>query len=302
MYTDPKNTGNHAASISDHIKSIPQYVLPQHQLSKLMHTITRSRNPRLKNFLISNIIKLYNIDMSLALEEKPEAYETFNAFFTRELKPSVRPIATGAEDIACPVDGTVSQLGVIHDGEIFQAKGKSFTTKQLIGGNDAVAQQFKNGCFATIYLSPKDYHRIHSPLDAKLIGMSHIPGKLFSVNPATTRTVNGLFARNERVSSIFETPVGLMAVVMVGAIFVSSVDTVWSGTVVPPYAKTVRHWQYTEDENRFTANKGDELGRFNMGSTVVLLFQEGSVNFSPTLSNGSTVKMGEKIGNFYHIV
>jgi len=283
-------------SLYDYLKSIPQHVLPQHSLSKLMHAITRSRNPALKNFLINKIIKLYNVDMSLAREEQAEAYATFNAFFTRELKPSVRPIADKAEDIACPVDGTVSQSGTIHDGDIFQAKNKKFTVQQLLATSDSICDQFSNGSFATIYLSPRDYHRIHCPLDAKLLEMSHIPGRLFSVNPATTRTVNELFARNERVSAIFETPAGLMAVVMVGAIFVSSIDTVWSGTVVPPYAKSIRHWKYAEDAQRFIANKGDELGRFNMGSTVVLLFQQGKVNLSPILTNGKTVKMGEKIG------
>ncbi len=232
--------------------------------------------------------------MDEALEQDINAYKSFNDFFTRELKPGVRPLSTERNAIVCPADGAVSQAGNITDGKIFQAKGKSFTAIDLLGGDAARAEPFNNGVFSTIYLSPKDYHRLHMPLTGTLREMVHVPGRLFSVNTRTTNSVPGLFARNERVCCLFDTEAGPMALILVGAIFVSSVETVWHGVVTPPSISTVKSWQY--QDNAPTLKIGEEMGRFNMGSTIIVLFGKDKAKWDAEFKADKTVKLGELIG------
>ncbi len=232
--------------------------------------------------------------MSEALEQDINAFKSFNHFFTRELNPDVRPLTTERNAIASPADGVVSQAGNITNGKIFQAKGKSYTATDLLGGSVERAEPFNNGVFTTIYLSPKDYHRLHMPLTGTLREMVHIPGRLFSVNTATTNSVPGLFARNERVVALFDTDAGPMALVLVGAIFVSSIETVWHGVVTPPSVSTVQSWQY--QENAPTLKIGEEMGRFNMGSTIIVLFGKDKAQWDSALIAEKAVKLGEQIG------
>lgn len=281
-------------NFADALKVLPQYGLPQHTLSKLMSHITHSENKALKNWCINTVIKHYGVNMAEALEENPASFKSFNHFFTRELKPEVRPLTKETKAVACPADGAVSQAGTITDGNIFQAKGMSFTTVDLLGGDAERAKPFENGLFATIYLSPKDYHRLHMPLTGTLKEMVHIPGKLFSVNTATTRSVPGLFARNERVAAIFETEAGPMALVLVGAIFVSSIETVWHGVVTPPTIDTVRVWNYADEP--VVLGKGDEMGRFNMGSTIIVLFGNNKVQWANEIKADQSVRLGSMMG------
>jgi phosphatidylserine decarboxylase len=281
-------------NFTDAIKVLPQYALPQHTLSKLMSYITHSENKALKNWCINTVIKHYGVNMAEALEENPEVFKSFNHFFTRELKPEVRLLTTEENAIACPADGSVSQAGNITDGDIFQAKGMSFSTVDLLGGDFERAKPFADGVFATIYLSPKDYHRLHMPLTGTLREMVHIPGKLFSVNTTTTRSVPGLFARNERVAAIFDTETGPMALVLVGAIFVSSIETVWYGVVTPPTAPSVQTWHY--DDKPITLKKGEEMGRFNMGSTIIILFGKDKVQWESEFKADQLVNLGEMMG------
>ncbi|MDH5547235.1 MAG: archaetidylserine decarboxylase [Gammaproteobacteria bacterium] len=281
------------ASLADYFKAIPQYVLPHQLLSGVMHRLTRSRSKWFKNWLIGFVVKNYHVDMRDAQEENPLSYETFNHFFTRALKPSARPLCEGETNVACPVDGTVSQAGKIEHGKIFQAKGRSYTLLELLGGDKSLCEPFKDGSFATIYLSPRDYHRIHTPLAGELKHMVHVPGRLFSVSPATTRAVPSLFARNERVVSIFETCYGPMAVILVGAIFVSSMETVWAGTITPPYGSRVVTTNYAPGSQ--TLARGDELGRFNMGSTVIVLFGQNKVEWVKNILPGGSVQMGQHL-------
>ena len=281
-------------NFNDTLKVLPQYILPQHTLSKLMSYITHSENAALKNWCINTVIKHYGVKMAEALEENPQAFKSFNHFFTRELKPGIRPLPADKNAIVCPADGTVSQAGNITDGRIFQAKGMSFSAVDLLGGDTERAKPFEDGIFTTIYLSPKDYHRLHMPLSGTLKEMVHIPGKLFSVNTATTRSVPGLFARNERVAAIFDTEAGPMALVLVGAIFVSSIETVWHGVVTPPTAPSVQTWHY--DQKPITLKQGDEMGRFNMGSTIIVLFTKEKVKWLGNLKAEQPVRLNEKMG------
>jgi phosphatidylserine decarboxylase len=281
-------------TLKDALIALPQTILPQHGLSQLMSKLTHSENPTVKNLLIQQVIKLYGVNMDEALQENANAFKSFNDFFTRQLKPEARPIANEIGGIICPADGEVSQTGDIDGNTIMQAKGKSFSVVDLLGGDEQRAKAFRNGVFTTIYLSPKDYHRLHMPVAGKLTEMVHIPGRLFSVNAATTRSVNNLFAINERVAAMFDTEIGPMALVLVGAIFVSSIETVWHGVVTPPTGNTVRSWHYPH-ENVILA-KGEELGRFNMGSTIIVLFGTNKMQFSQGLNAGTPVKLGELIG------
>jgi phosphatidylserine decarboxylase len=281
-------------TIKDTLTTLPQYLLPHHAMSGLMSKLTHCENKTWKNLFIREIIKHYGVNMDEALQPDINAYKSFNHFFTRELKPGVRPLADEQGAIASPADGVVSQAGNITDGNIFQAKGKSFTAIDLLGGSAERAEPFNNGVFSTIYLSPKDYHRLHMPLTGTLREMVHVPGRLFSVNTATTRSVPGLFARNERVVAIFDTEAGPMALVLVGAIFVSSVETVWHGVVTPPTVSTVKTWQY--QDNAPILQKGEEMGRFNMGSTIIVLFGKDAVQWAEDFSAEKPVKLGEKVG------
>ena len=275
---------------------LPQYVLPHHFLSGLMSKLTHCQNPAWKNLFIKLIIRLYGVDMNEAKFQNLDHYSSFNDFFTRELKDGARPIAPALDALACPADGVVSQAGPIEDGRIFQAKGHGYTALELLGGDAERAQAFKNGSFATIYLSPKDYHRLHMPLTGTLREMVHIPGRLFSVNAATVDGVPNLFARNERVACIFDTEAGPMALVLVGAIFVSSVETVGHGVVTPPSIEEPRTWHYQADAP--VLEKGAEMGRFNMGSTIIVLFGQNQTAWNDDFVAGKPVKLGENIGRY----
>lgn len=242
---------------------------------------------------INWFIKRYGIDMSEALDSDPRAYKTFNDFFTRELKPGLRPITDS--DLVLPVDGCISQQGPVKDGRIFQAKGHEFSTLELLGGDPERAKPFEKGDFSTIYLAPKDYHRIHMPMKGTLREMVYIPGELFSVNPLTAANVPRLFARNERVAAIFDTDYGPMALVLVGATIVASIETVWAGTVTPPAGKKVVSWDYPgEGEDAIVLEKGQEMGRFKLGSTVVAVFGDGMLEkFADELHPTSVTRMGQ---------
>jgi phosphatidylserine decarboxylase len=285
----------------DHLLSAVQYPLPHHALSRLMFRLLRIRTPWLKDLQIRTIAKLYGVDVSEAAAPVPSGYATFNEFFVRTLKEGARPIASGPGEVACPVDGAVSQAGRIEDGRIFQAKGRSYTVEELLASDASPgenrASPFRDGSFATLYLSPKDYHRVHMPLAGELREMVHVPGRLFSVNPGTTRTVPKLFARNERVVCLFETAVGPMAVVLVGAIFVAAMETVWAGLVTPPAGRRVTVRRYGPGSDmEVSLGHGEEMGRFNMGSTVIVLFGAGAVEWAEGIVPGAGVRMGEVLG------
>ena len=282
------------ARLGDWLKSAWQYPLPQHAVSRFTHWLTRRERPGLKNWMIRAFIRRFDVDMSEAAQPDPGSYPTFNAFFTRALRTGARRVAAEPDAIACPADGTLSQRGDIAAGVVFQAKGRNFSTHELLGGDPTLAAHFHGGTFATLYLSPKDYHRVHMPFDGTLRRMLHVPGRLFSVNPRTTRAVPRLFARNERVAMIFDTVAGPMALVMVGALNVGSIETVWAGEITPPRGYVLRSWDYLDDKLTFA--KGAELGRFNMGSTVILLFTLGKVRWESSLIPDSAVRMGRRIG------
>ncbi|MGV6825862.1 MAG: archaetidylserine decarboxylase [bacterium] len=269
-------------------------ILPQHFLSSLMYRVARSEWPPLKNFLIHFVVAKFKVDLFEAKNPETESYASFNAFFTRELRADARTICTGSREIACPVDGTVSQAGNIIDGRLMQAKGHDFSLNALLGDNLELASHFSGGQFATIYLSPRDYHRIHMPLDGKLREMLFVPGKLFSVSDATTQLVPELFAINERTICLFDTAAGPMAVILVGAIFVGSMETVWEGEVGAD-STDITLWDYTHHEP-IILSKGDELGRFNMGSTVIILMPKGASQWDESVVPGAQARVGESIG------
>ncbi|MDY6981266.1 MAG: archaetidylserine decarboxylase [Pseudomonadota bacterium] len=271
-----------------------QYALPHHLLSHLMWRLTRIRIGWLKNFFIRRFIRLFRVDMNEAEQPEPTAYPDFNHFFTRALAADARPLAVGNGNIICPVDGTVSQLGRLEYETLFQAKGHRYSLSQLLADHSEAVQTFQDGHFATLYLSPRDYHRIHMPLAGTLREMIYVPGRLFSVNPTTVSRVPNLFARNERVVCLFDTDAGPMAMILVGAIFVASIDTIWHGTVTPPRGKTVQHWDYRQHPVHL--QQGEEMGRFNMGSTVILLFGKDAVTFSDQLTAEGHVQMGQLLG------
>jgi len=270
-----------------------QYLLPHHLLARPVYGLTRVRWRPLKDLLIRVFARHFRVDLREALSPDPASYAHFNAFFTRELRPGARPIAGPESALISPADGVLSQVGDIGDGRIFQAKGRDYALLELLGGDGERAASFQGGRFATIYLSPRDYHRVHMPLAGRLREMVHVPGRLFSVNPVTTRLVPRLFARNERVLCLFEGPVGPMAVILVGAIFVGGIETVWHGEVTPrrDLLTAVRY-----DEPAVRLDKGAELGRFNMGSTVILLFPPGKVSWDAHRLPGSKVRMGDRLG------
>jgi len=281
------------ASLLDYLKTWPLFILPQHFLSSLMHRFMRIKQPGIKNLQISQFVKLFKVNMDEAAQQDINSFVDFNHFFTRELKAQVRVDNTSNNELCCPVDGAVSELGNIEDEQLFQAKGHYFHLNELLAGDQTLADTFRNGKFATIYLSPKDYHRIHMPIDGTLKEMIHVPGQLFGVNKASVKAIPRLFARNERVINLFETPAGTMALIEVGAIFVSSIETTWHGVVTPPRSKQVQRWQY---QNEVVINKAQEMGRFNMGSTVVLLFSENSVEWNSELQAETPVQLGQLLG------
>ncbi len=279
---------------------VTQYPVPHHFCSKGMHALTRCRIKPLKNFLIKKAIKILKIDMSIAEHADLDAYENFNAFFTRTLKAGARPFPEKPNELGCPVDGAISQIGKIAGGKIFQAKKFDFDLTTLLGGCETRADSFKDGLFATIYLSPRDYHRIHMPIKGELLEMVHIPGRLFSVSPRTTENIPGLFARNERVVALFATEHGPMAMVLVGAIFVGSIDTVWAGNIAPRKGHLVRVWDYRNQHKNvkpIILEKGEEMGRFNMGSTVILLFGQDAITWHEGVKAGDSIKMGQLLAS-----
>lgn len=278
-------------TLFDALKVAGQYCLPKHALSRLVGKLAAAEAGAVTTRLITLFIKRFGIDMSEAQFEEAAAYRTFNAFFTRRLKPGLRPIIDDPMMAALPVDGTVSQLGDIQHGRLIQAKGHDFSARELLGGDAALAAPFQGGKFATIYLSPKDYHRIHMPLDGVLESMVYIPGDLFSVNGLTATHVPNLFARNERVACIFRTEFGPMALVLVGATIVASIETQWAGTVTPPAGQKVVRWDYQGDQ-AITLKKGEEMGLFKLGSTVVCLFAPNSLEFQAHLVPGEMTRMG----------
>jgi len=276
----------------DRVLTLPQYLLPQHSLSVLMHRLTQSQVGWFKNAFIRFICWWFKVEISEAASPHLQDYPSFNAFFTRPLRTGIRPIAEGEDVLVSPVDGALSQLGPVTDGRIIQAKGRDYTVEELLGGDTALAEKFADGQFATIYLSPRDYHRIHMPLTGTLSSMRYVPGKLFSVNPRTARAVPRLFARNERVITVFDTAYGPLVQVLVGAIFVGSMETVWAGKITPPYGDAVQEWRYA-DEQAVRLTKGMEMGRFNMGSTVILLLPPGMSAFRSEWRAGDIIKLGQ---------
>ncbi|MBN3791097.1 archaetidylserine decarboxylase [Burkholderia sp. Ac-20353] len=270
-----------------------QHLLPKLLITRLLGFLARQRAGALTRWAIRRFIARYNVNMAEAAQTEPGAYATFNDFFTRALRPGARPLATAR--LVCPVDGAISQFGRIERDQIFQAKGKSFSSSALLAGNQELASQFDDGLFATLYLSPRDYHRIHMPCDGRLVSMSYVPGELYSVNPATARGVDALFARNERVVCHFDSPQGPFALVLVGATIVGSMATAWHGVVNPPRSPSVRHWDY-RDRN-IILKQGEEMGRFLLGSTVVLLFPQGPLQFNPDWAPTRAVCLGEAMAD-----
>jgi phosphatidylserine decarboxylase len=266
-----------------------QHALPKLLLTRAAGRAARARGGALTTAVIRWFIKRYGVNMAEAADPRPEAYPTFNEFFTRALKADARPLAQA--DLLCPVDGAISQCGAIEGDQIFQAKGHHYSTTALVGGDAALAAHFHGGHYATLYLSPKDYHRIHMPCAGRLLRMIHVPGDLFSVNPATARGVSGLFARNERVVCVFDGVRGPWVLVLVGATIVGSMATVWHGVVNPPRPGMLREWGYLD--RHIELAQGAEMGRFLLGSTVVLLFPQGPLRFNPAWRPGGAIRMGE---------
>jgi phosphatidylserine decarboxylase len=281
---------------------LPQYILPKRLITERAGAIASAAAGSLTTAMIRTFVNRYGVDMSEAADPDITHYPTFNEFFTRALKPGARPLATA--DLVCPVDGAISQFGAMEGDQIFQAKGHHFLTTELVGGNEDLATQFDHGSFATLYLSPKDYHRIHMPCDGRLARMIHVPGDLFSVNPTTARGVPGLFARNERVVCVFDgigdaTSAGSrgpFVLVLVGATIVGSVGTVWHGIVTPPRMREVRSWNYAD--RAIVLKQGDEMGRFQLGSTVVLLFPKSGLQFNPDWAPGRPIRLGEMMAMY----
>jgi len=280
--------------VSDRLAVLPQYLLPKLALTRFGGRVASARGGALTTSLIRWFVRRYRVDMAEAADPDVRNYASFNDFFTRALKVGARPMARA--ELVCPVDGAISQFGAIAAGQIFQAKGHHYTTTALVGGDAALAGQFQDGLFATLYLSPRDYHRIHMPCDGQLTRMVYVPGDLFSVNPVTARAVPGLFARNERVVCVFASPRGPFVLVLVGATIVGSMATVWHGVVNPPRTPAARTWQYEGDAG-VSLGQGQEMGRFLLGSTVVLLFPEGRATFNAQWSPGRPVRLGETMAD-----
>lgn len=280
--------------MSDRLAVLPQYLLPKQALTRLAGRLAAAEAGSLTTSVIRWFVGRYGVDMNEAAEPDIAAYKSFNEFFTRPLKAGARPFADA--DFLCPVDGAISQFGAIERDQIFQAKGHSYSTTALLGGDRELAARFENGQFATLYLSPRDYHRIHMPCAGRLTRMIHVPGALFSVNPTTARGVPGLFARNERVVCIFEGEHGPFALVLVGATIVGSMATVWQGTINPPRPGVVREWRYDGDTT-VNLEKGQEMGRFLLGSTVVMAFPRNCLQFNPDWAPARAIRMGEAMGS-----
>jgi phosphatidylserine decarboxylase len=278
--------------VSDTLAVLPQYLLPKKALTAFAGTVAGAQAGAATTALIRWFVKRYQVNMDEALNPDIASYASFNEFFTRPLKPGARPLAPAA--FICPVDGAISQFGAIEKDQIFQAKGHTYSSTALVGGDSALAAQFDHGAFATLYLSPRDYHRIHMPCDGTLRSMVYVPGDLFSVNPVTARGVPGLFARNERVVCVFDSAHGPFVLTLVGATVVGSMATVWHGLVNPPRLPQVTQWNY--EAGQVSLRQGEEMGRFLLGSTVVMLFPKGVVQFNGTWAAAKPVVLGEAMG------
>ena len=281
------------AGFADRLRCALLTLLPHHPLSRCAGALAGSRRAAVKTPMIALFRRAYGVDLAEAAEPDPGRYPSFNAFFTRALAPAARPIAPGEGAIACPIDGALSGFGAIGGDALLQAKGREVGLTDLLGGSPERAVPFEGGAFATLYLAPRDYHRVHMPLAGRLVETVHVPGRLFAVDRPAVRAVPRLFARNERVAALFETAAGPMAVVLVGALLVGSIETTWAGRITPPRAREVRTW-VPDAELRLA--KGEELGRFAMGSTVIVLFGPGRVHWDPELAPARGVRMGERIG------
>ena len=279
-------------SLADRLAVLPQYLLPKQLLTSFAGAAARHAAGDLTTAAIRRFVARYGVDMLEAANPDIASYPTFNEFFTRALKPGARPFAEAPW--LCPVDGAISQFGAIERDQVLQAKGHGYSTTALVGGDAALAARFENGQFATLYLSPRDYHRIHMPCAGRLTRMIHVPGALFSVNPTTARGVPGLFARNERVVCVFDNERGPWVLVLVGATIVGSMATVWHGVVNPPRPGQVRRWDYAGQSVELA--RGAEMGRFLLGSTVVLLWPHGTLRFNPGWAPGGAIRMGEAMG------
>ena len=279
--------------MSDRLAVLPQYLLPKQALTVLAGKLAGAEAGGLTTSVIRWFVGRYAVNMSEAANPDIASYKSFNEFFTRPLREGARPLAEA--DFLCPVDGAISQFGAIERDQIFQAKGHQYSTTALVGGDRELAAHFADGSFATLYLSPRDYHRIHMPCDGRLTRMIYVPGALFSVNPTTARGVPGLFARNERVVCVFESAFGPFVLTLVGATIVGSMATVWHGQINPPRPGVLREWRY--DEQQIVLKKGEEMGRFLLGSTVVMLFPKITLSFNPDWAPTRAIRMGEAMGN-----
>lgn len=280
-------------NLSDKIKIWFQVWAPKHAITRLVGLIASAKLGGVTTAIIRLFVKQYKINMDEALHSDPAHFKTFNDFFVRELKEGARPLTEDDSVITHPADACVSQFGVIENGQLIQAKGHQYSAQELLGGDAALYDEFKDGDFATLYLSPKDYHRVHMPCDGILRQMIYVPGDLYSVNPLTAENIPNLFARNERVVCIFDTEFGPMAQILVGATIVGSIELIWAGTVTPPRGNTVYHWDYpAEGDNSVILKKGEEMGRFKLGSTVINLFAKDKVSFDDTMENGIPTVLG----------
>lgn len=282
-------------SLRDRVIAGVQYLLPRHLLSRLAHRLTCSELRPVKNALIGWFMRKFDVDLQDAVQPDASQFASFNDFFTRALRPDTRPVASAPECVISPVDGFVYRVGRVGGGRMLQAKGRDFSVAELLG-EEPVAAQFKDGVYATLYLSPRDYHRIHMPLAGRLQRMTYIPGALFAVNPAATRCIPGLFTRNERIVALFDTAAGAMACVLVGALFVGSISTVWAGQVTPRRPRRLTVWTYADETQTPCYTRGAEMGRFNMGSTVIVMFAGRRVAWRAGLVEGRAVRMGQTIG------
>lgn len=278
---------------SDRFSVLPQYLVPKQALTNFAGWVAGKERGAVTTWIINRFVRKYDVNMAEALNPDTGSYASFNDFFTRPLKPGARLIADTM--LVSPVDGAISQFGAVESGQIFQAKGHNYTATALVGGDAQLAATFEHGSFATLYLSPRDYHRIHMPCDGRLTRMIYVPGDLFSVNPTTARGVPGLFARNERVVCVFESERGPFVLVLVGATIVGSMATVWHGVVNPPRGGKVREWRY--DDQRIELKKGEEMGRFLLGSTVVMLFPAPRLAFNPGWRPGGPIRLGEPMAS-----
>ncbi len=283
--------------MNEYIKTLFHKLLPKYLLTRVAGFFAGKELGSITTFAINQFISHYNIDMKEALKENPEGYLTFNEFFTRELKPGIRPLAGGAETIVSPVDGVVAEYGKINWGRLIAAKGQDYSLRELLGGDDELAQEFQDGAFETIYLSPANYHRIHMSTTGTIERMIYVPGKYYSVNPVYVKNIDNLFAKNERVVCIFRTPKGPMAMILVGATIVGSMSVSWHGTVTPGIKRIPYVFNYDESQQK-TYEKGQEMGMFFLGSTVITIFPKDTVNLNEEQKSGNPIKLGEKIADF----